>query len=78
METTGNFFLAAEIANSLEGQIKIVDSGLDYKRILKLAIYTADCMKAITPMYIGNLNPKWKQYDTVIKILKYRLNAIEV
>lgn len=72
---TDEFKVAVGIANNLEEQIKIVDDELDYKRVLKLAIYTADCMKAIVPMYTGNLNPKWKQLDTVIEILKGRLNG---
>ena len=72
---TKEFKEAQDIANSLEEQIKIVDNELSYPRILKLAIYTADCMKAVTPMYTGNLNPSWKKYDTVIEILKGRLNG---
>ena len=72
---TKEFKEAQEIANSLEEQIKIVDNELSYPRILKLAIYTADCMKTVTPMYTGNLNPSWKKYDTVIEILKGRLNG---
>jgi len=70
------FQKAIDIADSIEEQIKIIDSELNYKRVLRLSLYTADCMKSITPMYIGNLNPRWKQYDTVIEILKGRLNGL--
>lgn len=72
---TEEFKQAQEIANSLEEQIKIVDPDLTYPRILKLAIFTADRMKSVIPMYTGNLNPTWKKYDTVVDILKGRLNG---
>lgn len=68
------FQKAIDIADGIEEQIKIVDSELSYPRVIKLAIYTADRMKSVIPMYTGNINPKWRQYDTVIEVLKGRLN----
>ena len=49
---TEEFKKSQDIANSLEEQIKIVDNELSYPRVLKLAIYTSDCMKAVTPMFL--------------------------
>lgn len=67
---------AVEVANGIEGQVRIVmPDGTDYGIILKVAIYAADRMKSVIPMYTGNLNPKWKLYDTVIFILNGRLNG---
>lgn len=68
--------LATEIADSLEEQIKIVDGELSYIRVVKLAIFTADCVKAVTPMYVDDFNLILMRYDTVIEILKGRLNGI--
>ncbi len=70
------FLEAIEVANGIEEQVRIVmPDGTDYDTILKVARYTADRMKSVIPMYTGNLNPKWKLYDTVILILKGRLNG---
>lgn len=70
------FIEAVEVANGIEEQVRIVMSdGTDYDTILKVARYVADRMKSVIPMYTGNLNPKWKLYDTVFIILNGRLNG---
>jgi hypothetical protein len=66
---------AIKVANEIEEQVRIVmPSGTDHDTILKVARYTADRMKSVIPMYTGNLNPKWKLYDTVFSILNDRLS----
>lgn len=70
------FLEAVEVANGIEEQVRIVmPDGTDYDTILKVARYTVDRMKSVIPMYTGNLNPKWKLYDTVFIILNGRLNG---
>ena len=65
---------AEEIANSLREQIaRMVGDELSSDRIAELAVYTAECMRAVAPMYSGNLNPNWVKYGTVIQILKENL-----
>lgn len=67
---------AVEEANSIEEQVKIVmPEGTDYDTILKVAKFASDRMRSVLPLYTGNLNPKWKLYDTVFVILNGRLNG---
>lgn len=70
-----DFKQAQEIADGIVEQIKIVDSELSEKTVLKLAIYTAERMRSVIPMYTGNINPKWKIYDRVTGILAERFMA---
>lgn len=64
---------SVKIADGIIDQIKIVDNSLSDKQVLNLAIYTAHQMRSVIPMYIGNLNPKWRLFDSVIDILNSRL-----
>jgi len=80
--TFGNVLLsdvyqeAVKVADGIERQVTIVmPDNTDYDTIVKVSIFTADRMKSVIPMYTGNINPKWKLYDTVIEVLKGRLNG---
>lgn len=67
---------AVEVANSIEEQVRIVMPEVaDYDTILKVARFASDRIRSVIPMYTGNLNPKWKLYDTVFVILNGRLNG---
>lgn len=75
MENTTVHKEATEIATGIEEQVRIVLGEADYDTILKVSIYAADRIKSVIPMYTGNLNPQWKLYDTVVEILRGRLNG---
>lgn len=74
---TKEFTSAIETANELENKVLSLGISLTYKELLKTAKMTAEEIKSHTPMYTGNLNPKWKHYDTVIEILNGRINERE-
>lgn len=76
MNNTELFDNAQEIAKEIEEYTRLIAPDSDDDTILKLAIYTVDRVKLEIPMYTGNLNPKWKLYDTVYMILRERLNSL--
>ena len=61
-----------EIADQLEKEITDAGCGLTYYEIVKLSIVTAKTVLENVPMYTGDLNPKWKLWDSVITELKSR------
>ena len=72
---TKQFKEAIKVADKLEDKIAAMHLSLGYVMIAKLAEFTAMEIRKQIPMYIGNLNPKWKLYDDVIALLKGRLNG---
>ena len=68
---------AEVIAQEMIEQVQIVlPTDIKMEIVLKVVRYTADRIKNNTPMYTGNLNPKWELYDNVVKEINNKLNAI--
>lgn len=66
---------ASENANQLESKITKLNCGLTYEEIVKIAIMTANEVKKNTPMYIGDINPKWQLWDNTLKELNMRIKV---
>lgn len=64
---------AVLLADTLEKEAWVSLEKFNYVENLKIALKVAERIKDVIPMYIGELNPKWKIYDEAIKILKRRI-----
>ncbi|WP_458627227.1 hypothetical protein [Winogradskyella sp. PC D3.3] len=64
---------AIKIANSIEKEIKELDSTLQPNQVLHLSWHVAEKMKSVIPIYIGLLKPQREVYDNVTQILNKRL-----
>ena len=63
------------IADDLERQFGNLDLPLEYIDIVKVSLVAAKAIQKQIPMYVGNLNPKWANYELTIKLLEGRLNG---
>ena len=75
---TEDFKKAVEIADQLEAEINLLGVASDYVGVCTIVQFTAMAIRKQIPMYIGNLNPKWKIYDDVVAIIKGRINGQNV
>ena len=73
--TDKEFKEAKKVADELEDKIAAMHFSLEYVQIAKLAEFAATEIRTQIPMYIGNLNPKWKLYNYVVALLIGRVNG---
>jgi len=73
--TDKEFKEAEKVADELEDKIAAMHFSLEYVQIAKLAEFAATEIRTQIPMYIGNLNPKWKLYNYVVALLIGRVNG---
>jgi len=54
-----------EIIDNMINNVENIIPSINNKQVLEMVLYITFEIRNATPMYIGNLNPKWELWDNI-------------